>query len=191
MLFDFDGTLTTRDTFIEFIKFYSGTIGFIIGFILLSPMLVLYKLKIVPNWRAKEYVLSYFFKGEHIDEFNTKGKAFAERILPAMIRKKTVDKFNRYIEQGDMVIIVSASAVNWVKPWADKHGVELIATNLEIKNDRLTGRILGRNCYGPEKVSRIKGQINLSDYSEIHVYGDSRGDREMLDLATHAFYKKF
>ncbi|MBL6448901.1 HAD family hydrolase [Fulvivirga sp. 29W222] len=191
VLFDFDGTLTSGDTFIEFIKFYSGTLRFYLGFLLLSPVLVLFKLKIIPNWRAKEYVLTYFFKGEHLNKFNEKGRSFAEIVVPNMIRKKAIDKFNKHREQGDLVIIVSASAVNWVKPWADQQGVDLIATNLEIENDRLTGRIRGRNCYGPEKVSRISQQIDTHDYLEVYVYGDSRGDREMLELATHPFYKKF
>lgn len=190
-LFDFDGTLTTKDTFIEFIKFYRGTVSFYLGFMLLSPLLVLYKLKVLPNWRAKEYVLTYFFKGEPIDKFNEKGKEFSEKLIPKMIRKQALDKFNGHIEREDVVVIVSASATNWVKPWADKQGVEIIATNLEVKNNSITGKILGRNCYGPEKVARIQRNINIGDYSEIHVYGDSRGDREMLDLATHAFYRKF
>ncbi|UII30971.1 HAD-IB family hydrolase [Fulvivirga ulvae] len=190
-LFDFDGTLTTKDTFIEFIKFYRGAFKFYLGFMLLAPILILYKLKVIPNWRAKEYVITYFFKGESIAHFNEKGRAFAEEFIPGMVRKKALDKFNQHIAQGDLVMIVSASAVNWVKPWADKNGVELIATNLETKNNRLTGRILGRNCYGSEKVSRIGSQIDIRDYSDIHVYGDSRGDKEMLELATHPFYRKF
>lgn len=190
-LFDFDGTLTTKDTFIEFIKFYRGKLSFYLGFMLLSPLLVLYKLKVIPNWRAKEYVLTYFFKGEPLDKFNEKGKAFAEGLIPGMIRKQAMDKLNGHIERDDYVVIVSASAVNWVKPWSDKQGVEIIATNLDVKDNSITGKILGRNCYGPEKVARIYKQIDIEDYTEIHVYGDSRGDREMLDLATHAFYRKF
>lgn len=190
-LFDFDGTLTTKDTFIAFIKFYCGTGRFLLGFLLLSPILVLFKLKIIPNWKAKEYVLTYFFKGEHIDTFNSMGKQFVEKGLPKMMRKEAELKFKKHIDAGDMVVVVSASAVNWVKPWTDKMGVDIIATNLQTENNLLTGKIIGRNCYGPEKVARIGKHLNVDDYTDIHVYGDSRGDREMLDLATYAFFRKF
>ena len=59
--FDFDGTITTKDTLLEFIKFYKGKYQFYLGFLVYSPFLVAYKLKIIPNYVAKQKVLQYFF----------------------------------------------------------------------------------------------------------------------------------
>ena len=87
--------------------------------------------------------------------------------------------------------VVSASAENWVKPWCDKYGLICLATKLEVKDGIITGKLNGRNCYGDEKVCRIKERLDLSDYHEIIAYGDSSGDKEMLELAHHPFYKPF
>ena len=190
-IFDFDGTITVHDTLLEFIRFYSGTFKFFIGFMLATPVIVLSKLKVVPNWRAKETVLTWFFKNESVDAFNTKGKYFWTTKTPPVIRPKALQEINQYLQSGARVIVVSASAENWVKPWCDAVGVECIATRLETVSGTLTGKIAGKNCYGPEKVQRIKETLDLREYQHIVVYGDSAGDREMLALGNEKYYKPF
>ena len=59
--FDFDGTLTTRDTLLEFIRYACGTPRFLLGFLIHSPLLVLMKLRLYPNGRTKERIFSWFF----------------------------------------------------------------------------------------------------------------------------------
>jgi phosphatidylglycerophosphatase C len=48
-----------------------------------------------------------------------------------------------------------------------------------------------RNCYGEEKVRRIKTSYNLDEFDHIYAYGDSEGDKAMLDLAHERYYKHF
>jgi HAD superfamily phosphoserine phosphatase-like hydrolase len=93
--------------------------------------------------------------------------------------------------QGHKVVIVSASIACWLKPGCDRNGLELIATKLEIKEGIVTGKLLTRNCYGIEKVNRVKEKYRLDDYETIYAYGDSRGDKELLELANESFYKPF
>ena len=81
-LFDLDGTITTKDTFLEFIKYYHGSAKFYLGFLLTSPWLFFFKAGIIPNWRAKEKVLEYFFKGESTHDFQQRGKKFSTEVLP-------------------------------------------------------------------------------------------------------------
>jgi HAD superfamily hydrolase (TIGR01490 family) len=190
VLFDFDGTVTTRDTLLEFIRFYRGDVKFVIGFGIAAPIIVLSKLKIVPNWKAKEFVLTWFFKGTTLEEFNRKGQEFASQVTPTLLRPKGLAQLKEYL-QDSRVIFVSASAENWVKPWCDSVGVECLATKLEVVNGKLTGKIAGKNCYGPEKVNRLLAHINPKEYEEIIVYGDSSGDRELLTLGHHQYYKPF
>ena len=64
--FDFDGTITTRDTFPEIIKFQKDKRSFYMGFILNAPLLVGYKLGIIPNDIAKQKILKYFFVTCHL-----------------------------------------------------------------------------------------------------------------------------
>ena len=92
---------------------------------------------------------------------------------------------------GAEIVIVSASADNWIRQWCGRHELQLIATRLETRNERLTGRIEGRNCHGQEKVRRITAAYTLSQYDEVYCYGDTKGDKPMLSLATFSFYRPF
>lgn len=189
-LFDFDGTITDRDTFLEFIKFTKGQPAYWFGMLLLSPVLVLYKAGIIPNWKAKQMVMSYFWKGISKEQFSTWGAEFAGRI-DAWCRSGAHEKIKWYHENGWRVVMVSASAEYWVKPWAEANKMECIATRLTIANGTITGKIEGQNCYGPEKVNRLKELLNPEEFEEIHAFGDSKGDRELLALAHSAFYRPF
>jgi len=189
--FDFDGTITTRDTLLEVIKYFKGRRSFYTGFFLNSPFLVAYKLNLIGNQQAKERILSYFFGGMTTQDFQQRCDEFAENKIPSLLRQGAVEEMERLRQAGTEIVIVSASAGNWIKKWAVKNGLSLIATKLEMKEDQLTGRIEGKNCYGQEKVRRIKEEYDLSGYEEILCYGDSGGDRPMLALATQGFYKPF
>ena len=68
--FDFDGTLTTKDTLLEMIKFAKGKTRFLLGFLLYSPILVLMKLHLFPNWKAKQLIFKHFFGGMTIEDFD-------------------------------------------------------------------------------------------------------------------------
>ena len=81
------------------------------------------------------------------------------------------------------MVVVSASPETWIRPWCEAQGMEAIATRLEEREDRLTGKIAGRNCQGEEKVRRVREIIDLDSYTRIYAYGNSSGDMPMLSLA--------
>jgi phosphatidylglycerophosphatase C len=189
--FDFDGTITTKDTLLEIIKYRHGQHKFYFGFLLYSHYLVAYKLGIISNQLAKEKVLRYFFRNMSPEQFQAMADEFARKEIPGLIRPKALDEIRKLKENGAEVVIVSASAENWIREWCRSLQLQLIATQLEEKNGRMTGRIVGRNCHGEEKVERIKSRYNLADYSEIYCYGDSSGDKPMLELGTVRFYRPF
>ena len=191
VLFDFDGTVTRKDSLFDFIIFYRGRIPFYWGMLWLSPAMVLFKLGIIPNWKAKEKVLSYFFAGESVQAFQDKSQAYARQRLPSIIKESALDKIREFQTEGADIYVVSASAENWLIGWCESLGIQLIATQLEVREAKLTGKIAGSNCYGPEKAVRIQGCIDLSQYDKIYGYGDSRGDREMLALAHFPHYRYF
>lgn len=189
--FDFDGTITTKDTLLEFIKYCKGTNAFYAGFLINSPFLLAYKLKIISNQAAKEKVLQHFFKNTSVDSFRVLCEKFAAEKIPRLIRPEAIAEIKKLQEEGQTVVIVSASPENWISPWALKLKVDLIATQLEIQNGLLTGKILGKNCHGAEKVNRINKKYSLADYAEITAYGDTKGDLPMLALAHRSVYKPF
>lgn len=190
-LFDFDGTITTDDSLIKFIRFVMGDIKTLSGMILLSPMLVLYKLKLIPNYKAKQWMLSYFFKGMNEKEFQKFAEEYSLKHIDTMLRSKAMKEITWHKEQGHTVVVVSASIDCWIRPWCDRNGLDLIATKIEIKNGVVSGKLLTKNCYGIEKTNRVQELYNLSDYHYIYAYGDSPGDKELLALADESFYKPF
>jgi len=190
-LFDFDGTITTDDSLIKFIRFVVGDTKFIWGMILLSLILTAYKLKLLPNYKAKQYMLSYFFKGMDEENFMQVANEYSLKHIDTILRQKAMKKITWHKKQGHKVVIVSASIECWLKPWCTQHDLDLIATKLEMKDGIVTGRFLGKNCYGIEKANRVQEAYNLSDYEYIYAYGDSRGDKELLALADESFYKPF
>lgn len=189
--FDFDGTITTRDTLLEFIKFYKGHFNFYKGFALHAPWLLAMKLKFMSNQVVKEKILRHFFRNENEEQFKDMCSAFNQQILPSLIRPGAIEEIHKLKSGNNIVVVVSASPENWIRPWAESMNLELIASRLEVKNGMITGKIVGKNCHGQEKVRRIKEKYNLSDYAEVYAYGDSSGDKDMLSLAKNAFYQPF
>ncbi len=193
--FDFDGTITTKDTLLEFIRFSKGKAAFYAAFALNSPWLVAYKLKLIPNQTAKEKVLSFLYKNMPLDDFLAKCNEFAATELPALIRPKAIPEIKTLQEKGFDVVIVSASPEPWIAPWAARIGANLLGTRLETREYKgricLTGKIDGHNCYGEEKVRRIRAVYDLSGHTEIYAYGDTSGDKPMLALGTASFFKPF
>ncbi|GAC1489575.1 MAG: HAD-IB family hydrolase [Flavisolibacter sp.] len=190
-LFDFDGTITSKDTLIEFIKFNVGDLEFYKGFLYNFYYLAAFKLKIISNQRMKEKIIKFFFQNTPIEQFDRACFEFTNQVLNRLIRKKAIREINTLKERGFEIVIVSASPENWILYWAEQNGLGLIATRLAVSKGMLTGRIVGKNCYGIEKLRRIEEKYTLSDYKEIYAYGDSSGDPAMLNAATKAFYQPF
>jgi HAD superfamily hydrolase (TIGR01490 family) len=189
--FDFDGTITRRDTLFEIIRFQKGEGALYTGLALLSPALVMMKLGLISKQKGKDLVLQYFFGNTPIDEFRDRCAAFCRDKLPGLIRENALKEIRQHLSKGHRVVVVTASAQEWVKPWCDDVGIECIGTQLEIRNARVTGRIYGVNCNGEEKVRRIRQQYDLPVFGDIYAYGDTNGDRPMLQLATFGFFRKF
>jgi len=186
--FDFDGTLTTHDTLIAFIRFACGDKAFFLGFLKYSPFLVLMKLHLYPNWKAKQKVFAHFFKGMSLEAFDATCLQFA-KASTHLLRLEGIKTIKQAQEEGAEVVIVSASIDNWVQPFFPN--VKVLGTKVEVKNGYLTGFFLTKNCYGQEKVNRmLKAYPNRSEYQLI-AYGDSNGDKALLAFADEAHFKPF
>jgi HAD superfamily hydrolase (TIGR01490 family) len=189
--FDFDGTITTKDTLLEIIKYQKGTFRYYLGMLLNLPYIIAWKAGIIPNYAAKQKVVSFFFRNMNVEEFQRRCDAFATDVLPELLRPKALQEIKKLQEEGAEVVIVSASPGNWSDVWRKETGMKSLATKLQVSDNKLTGRFDGRNCHGKEKVTRINDAYDLSNYDEIYCYGDSKGDRPLLALGTVAFYKPF
>ena len=189
--FDFDGTITSKDSLVEFIKFALGVFKYYKGLLFLSPILILFKLKFIPNDLAKEKLITYFFSGFDSKYFFEIASRYSKDEIPKIVRPKAIEKIIWHKQAGDKVVIVSASMESWLKCWCNENGVELLGTKLQVEKSKITGRFSSKNCYGLEKVHRIREKYNLDDYKVIYAYGDTMGDQQMLDLADKKYYKHF
>lgn len=190
-LFDFDGTITGADTLFHFLRFAVPGPRFVLGAVLLSPLLLAYRLGLVGNARAKSLVLAHFFRGLPAEDFRARGAAFAEKVLPGLIRPAALERIREHQARGDRVLVVSASLSDWVGDWCAAQGLELVATEAEVLDGRITGRFSTPNCHGPEKVRRVREVLDPASFARIHAYGDSSGDREMLALAHEPHFRPF
>ena len=187
--FDFDGTLTTKDTFLEFIKHSHGKAKFWLGFLLLSPVMALFKAGLIPNYRAKQMAFSFFYKGLDIKNFNNFCESFSAKI-DTFLCQPTNMLLKEHIAEGNHVVIISASIENWIRPWAEKQGIRHIAgTKIEVINGKITGRFASKNCYGAEKVNRLLEFYPEREKYTLFACGDSRGDNELLDFADFKYKK--
>ena len=155
-LFDFDGTITVDDSLLGFIRHFVGDGRFLAGMAFLTPMLLLYKAGIIPNYKAKQMLLAHFFRGVSQKRFYEIASRYSLHHIDKITRPQAMERIAWHKERGHKIVVVSASIDCWLRPWCDKNGLELLATKLEIKDEVITGKFLTQNCYGEEKVKRIK-----------------------------------
>lgn len=182
--FDFDGTLTRRDTLPRFARFAVGNCRYLSALVKALPAIVAWKLGRITNGQAKERLFGYLYKGMTEETFRRLCRGFVP-LIDSDLRPDIMEKFNAHLAAGDAVYIVTASNVGRVKGWAADKGVKaVLGTEAEVSADgRLTGRFSTPNCYGEEKVRRLlQCEPNREEYV-LYAYGDSHGDDALLAAA--------
>lgn len=192
-LFDFDGTISTRDSYLLFTQFLDRK-KYIFGCLVLAPRIIGYLAGIYPNHSLKEDFLNHFYRGRTAGELQMQAQKFCAQEIQSIIRPQAIERILWHQARRDITVIVSACPRLILDPWGRKVNVDVIATELETDTEsKITGKIAGSNCWGKEKVSRIRERYQLETYGEIFAYGDSKGDLPMLDLADREkrYYKPF
>lgn len=191
-VFDFDGTLTDTDTLLLFIKYVFGRRKYILTMLLFSPLIVLMLMGVYPNWKLKQNLFAYLFKGMKLSDFDDLCHDFMVNNIGIM-RPKGMETIRKAIEDGVKVMVVSASIENWVRPFFNEFGNKVIVTGtrIESKNGIITGNFLTKNCYGEEKVKRIQRVFPFRKTYHLTVFGDSDGDRKMMEYADASYFKPF
>lgn len=188
--FDFDGTLTYSDTMFLYLKFYNPS-KFRIQFIKHIPLFILLKLNLLEAEKVKKSFISSILKGEKKEKIEKKSQQFFDQYYPEIFRGNALDFIKNIDYSQTDCYIVSASLDIWVKPFAEKFKMNLLATQAEFKNDIFTGNFVGNNCNGVEKVNRIKAEITDKKYDKIIAFGDTSGDQPMLTWADEGQFKFF
>jgi phosphatidylglycerophosphatase C len=190
--FDFDGTLSFRDSFMAFIAWRSGPARYALGLARLLPAALAYLIH-RDRGRLKAAAARIFLGGLARAELEASSDAFAASPLgQRLIRPDAEQCWRRWRDAGAELVIVTASPEEIVAPFARRLGAaRLIGTRLRFDpSGRVDGGFETANCRGPEKVARLKAVYG----QEVHLaaaYGDTSGDREMLALADETGYRVF
>ncbi len=191
-LFDFDGTLTHCDSLMPFLRFAVGRTEFWIGLALLTPDFMSYILGRLDRAGLKNAVLRRYIGGWPAIRLRDAAERFIDIALPSLCNGEALARIDWHHEQGHRIILVSASPEIYLTPWAATLPIEaVLATRLEFQAETVSGQIDRNNCRGAEKVERVIDYLGGLEGYKFFAYGDSAGDREMLAIATHGFYRPF
>jgi phosphatidylglycerophosphatase C len=191
-LFDFDGTITTKDTFAPYLFEAFGRARVNAAFASLGAHALMVSVGLSTRDRFKARLLARLFTGADCAHLESIGRAYAAGV-PKWYRPAALDRIRWHRERGHRLIMVSASLDLYLEHIARDLGFDdLLCTRIERTGALATGRMQGENCRAAEKVHRIETLLGrpLTDF-DTYAYGDSAGDAEMLRAAVHRFYRPF
>ncbi len=197
--FDFDGTLTKRDTFMPFLARGLGRPRFLLALALCSPWLAAFALRLIPNHVAKQKLMLATLKNKTTAEMDDWASRWLAHDFPGQLQSWTMARLTEHQKAGHCCVMVSASPDIYLKRVAQQMGFDtLLCTEMAVEGRRLTGLMKTANCHGEQKVLRLqawmKERFGADSGAEagakiVYAYGDTSGDKPMLRLATHAFYR--
>jgi phosphatidylglycerophosphatase C len=189
--FDFDGTLTTADSFTAFLAWRVARPRHLLGLLRLVPAALLY-LRDRDRGRIKAAAVHEFLCGVPRAALEAQAETFARAESARMFRPDALEAWRRWGAQGAFRVIVTASPETTVAPFARILGADrLIGTRLAFDSEgRVAGVFDGANCRGPEKVRRLREAFG-DDLRLAAAYGDTAGDHEMLQIAEAKGYRVF
>jgi phosphatidylglycerophosphatase C len=190
--FDFDKTITTKDTLIPFLYELHSDYQNLIKTLKLLPTFLAYQSKLLDNHYAKEKLLMTFLNNFSYMELQEKAEIFAKEKLPLYLKPEAISRLRWHQNQNHHCILISAGLEIYLKPWAETYGfTHILATQLKVNAGKINGEINGSNCFGQEKLNRLLKTIGLRENFVLYAYGDSRGDKELLEAADYKFYRHF
>jgi phosphatidylglycerophosphatase C len=181
--FDFDGTLTLKDSFNAFLAWRCGPLRLAFGLLRLAPAAMAFCLN-RDRGRLKAAAVRVLLGGMSQSEIEADAERFAETFGRGFFRADAIRTWREWRDRGAELVIVTASPELTVAPFAKRLGADrLIGTRLALDaRGRITGDFVGLNCRGAEKVRRLREAFGDRMVLEA-AYGDSDGDTEMLALA--------
>lgn len=190
--FDFDGTMTVKDSFSSFLKWRAGPWRWWLGLVRLIPAGVAYLVH-RDRGRIKAEAVKEFLRGVPREQLEADARRFAALTSRTLLRPDAVLAFKRWRKEHDVrLYIVTASPTVVVAPFARGLAADgVVGTLLTYDAEgRVTGAFEGPNCRGAEKVVRLRQEFG-PDVRLQAAYGDTDGDREMLEIADEPYYRVF
>ncbi|HEY3815473.1 MAG TPA: HAD-IB family hydrolase [Caulobacteraceae bacterium] len=189
--FDFDGTLSVRDSFMALLAWRTPGLRFVSGLLKLAPAGSRYLFNRDRN-ALKAAAVSEFLTGVTRNQLETDSAGFRDAVWDSFMRPDALACWAEWGDRGALRVIVTASPETIVAPFAEKLGADrLIGTRLRFDaQDRVAGDFVGLNCRGAEKVRRLEEAFG-PDLNLVAAYGDTAGDTEMLARSAVPGYRVF
>lgn len=189
--FDFDGTITTKDTFLPFLYSAFGRRRVLAAVIELTGDALGVVLGVSNRDRFKEFLVAKLLTGESVRRLRQVGEDHAQRI-ESWVRPAALERIQWHRAQGHRLVMVSASLDLYLESIVQRLGFDdLVCTRASFDGEFFDGQLIEGNCRRAEKVRRLVALIGSLERVELFAYGDSVGDKEMLDAAEHAFFRPF
>lgn len=188
-LFDFDGTLTTRDMLPAFVYFAVPPMRLRVGKLLLAPWVLGYKLGWVSGVSIRKKIALVGFRGMPEIDYLAAGERFAQEALAPVLRPEAMARVAWHKARGDTVVIVSGAYDVYLSHWCRTHDLELICSRLEVQDGVLTGSYDGAQCVREEKPRRVRERYALEEFETVYAYGDTPEDFALLEIAEHRWYR--
>ncbi|KHA61210.1 phosphoserine phosphatase [Vibrio variabilis] len=186
-LFDFDGTITSEDTYSKFLFFATPKLRLVIGLSFMWPAIALYRCGVLPASRLRPVLSFLAFWRRDVEEIECLAKRFTQQYLPSVIREIAQTRIDWHLERGDDVFVVSAGVNPYLSIWAEKQGIKLVCSELTRRNGRFTGRYQGGDCSRENKVRLLASRVDVSAYTKVFAYGDTQEDIPMLRIADESY----
>jgi HAD superfamily hydrolase (TIGR01490 family) len=191
-VFDVDGTLLDGDCLLLAARRSRPPIALLAAAVALVPALCAWKLGRLSTGQFKERTLRRFAICARVNQAEAAGQPqWLLGDLERRLRPQALQRLRWHQGRGDRVLLCSASPRMLLQPLADRLGVELLATELQRQQGRWQPLLAGANCKGAEKVVRLQSHLGSLEGLSIEAYGDSRGDRELLQLAARPHFRSF
>lgn len=183
--FDFDGTISRRDTFLPFLQRLCGAQRLYTAIARSGSQFGQMAVGRADRDDVKDALLLRLLAGREAGEVEEAGEVYAGFLASAgRLRPDSLARVEEHRRRGHRLVVVSASPDVYLAPLGRRLGFDaVLATRLEVRPDgRLTGRMAGPNCRGQEKVNRLEAWLD-GEAPSVFAYGDSAGDRELLARA--------
>jgi HAD superfamily phosphoserine phosphatase-like hydrolase len=183
LIFDLDHTIISCDSFKFFLLrwFLKKPKNFFLNFIYLIIIYLFFKFNLISRDQLKEKFLKTAFRNSNKDEILNFSKTFAKFLINNYLRIKSKKILNK---KNCIKILISASPNFYVNIIGKILNFDQIySTRIDLKKN--IGKIIGKNCYGHQKLIMIK-KLNFKK-DKMYFFTDSKSDMPLINYCKKTY----
>jgi phosphatidylglycerophosphatase C len=176
-VFDLDGTLTWRDSFI----------GFLAGYLRARPLRWLRAWRLLPallhyalrrdRGLLKQRIIQVFMGGDARAEIYAWAHEFVAELEKSGMRREALAAWRQHEAQGDVMVLLSASPDLYVPILGSRlRAARVICTEVRFEGNKLDGQLLTANRRGEEKLRVLETLRREFPHSRFAAYGNAASD---------------